>query len=95
MFWRMALPLVTLALIVTFIFQSQATWTYLFNALVYLHNERQWTLSSGCPAPPAVRARRSLFRAAAARDRRDGDLDHPDAARPLHGQRHVVKGIAT
>ncbi|MCU1491881.1 MAG: ABC-type transporter, integral rane subunit [Acidimicrobiaceae bacterium] len=47
MFWRIAVPLAKPALIVTFIFEFQASWTNLLQPLIYLRSESQWTLSVG------------------------------------------------
>lgn len=47
MFWRIALPLAKPALIVTAVFEFQASWTNLLQPLIYLHNDGQYTLSLG------------------------------------------------
>ena len=47
MFWRIAVPLAKPALIVTAVFEFQASWTNLMQPLIYLHNDSQWTLSVG------------------------------------------------
>jgi multiple sugar transport system permease protein len=47
MFWRIAVPLAKPALIVTGIFEFQASWTNLLQPLIYLHNQSQFTLSLG------------------------------------------------
>ena len=45
MFWRIAMPLARPALIVTAIFQFQASWTDLLQPLIYLHSDKLYTLS--------------------------------------------------
>jgi len=47
MFWRIALPLAKPALIVTFIFEIQAKWFDFKTALIYLTNEKLFTLPLG------------------------------------------------
>jgi multiple sugar transport system permease protein len=47
MFWRIAMPLARPALIVTAIFQFQASWTDLLQPLIYLHSDKLYTLSLG------------------------------------------------
>lgn len=47
MFWRIAVPLARPALIVSAIFQFQASWTDLLQPLIYLHSDRLYTLSLG------------------------------------------------
>jgi multiple sugar transport system permease protein len=47
MFWRIAAPLAKPAMIVTFVFEFQASWTNLLQPLIYLHNNDQYTLSLG------------------------------------------------
>jgi multiple sugar transport system permease protein len=47
MFWRIAVPLARPALIVTAIFQFQASWTDLLSPLIYLHQDKLYTLSLG------------------------------------------------
>lgn len=47
MFWRIAVPLARPALIVTAIFQFQASWTDLLQPLIYLHSDKLYTLSLG------------------------------------------------
>ena len=47
MFWRIAMPLARPTLIVTAIFQFQASWTGLLQPLIYLHSDKLYTLSLG------------------------------------------------
>lgn len=47
MFWRIAVPLAKPALIVTAIFEFQASWTNLLSPLIYLHKDSLYTLSLG------------------------------------------------
>jgi multiple sugar transport system permease protein len=47
MFWRIAAPLAKPAMIVTFVFEFQASWTNLLQPLIYLHSDNQYTLSLG------------------------------------------------
>lgn len=47
MFWRIAVPLAKPALVVTAIFEFQASWTNLLQPLIYLRNEKLYTLSLG------------------------------------------------
>lgn len=47
MFRRIAVPLAKPALIVTAVFEFQASWTNLMQPLIYLHNDSQYTLSLG------------------------------------------------
>jgi multiple sugar transport system permease protein len=47
MFWRIAVPLAKPALIVTAVFEFQASWTNLLQPLIYLHSDSQYTLSVG------------------------------------------------
>lgn len=47
MFWRIAAPLAKPAMIVTFIFEFQASWTNLLQPLIYLHDENLYTISLG------------------------------------------------
>lgn len=47
MFWRIAVPLAKPALIVTFIFEIQAKWFDFKNPLIYLTDERLFTLPLG------------------------------------------------
>lgn len=50
MFTRIALPLVTSALIVVFIFEFKASWTDLMRPLIYLQNTALYTLPRGLKA---------------------------------------------
>ena len=47
MFRRIALPLAKPALIVTFVFEFQASWTDLLKPLIYLRNDDQYTIPRG------------------------------------------------
>ena len=47
MFLRIAVPLAKPAMIVTFVFEFQASWTNLLQPLIYLHSDSQYTLSLG------------------------------------------------
>jgi multiple sugar transport system permease protein len=47
MFWRIAAPLARPAMIVTFVFEFQASWTNLLQPIIYLHTDSQYTLSLG------------------------------------------------
>jgi multiple sugar transport system permease protein len=47
MFWRIAVPLAKPALIVTGIFEFQASWTDLQNSLIYLHSDSSFTIPRG------------------------------------------------
>jgi multiple sugar transport system permease protein len=47
MFRRIALPLAKPALIVTFVFEFQASWTDLLKPLIYLRNDDQYTVPRG------------------------------------------------
>jgi multiple sugar transport system permease protein len=47
MFWRIAVPLCRPALIVTFIFELQASWTDLLRPLIYLRDPNLFTIPRG------------------------------------------------
>ncbi len=47
MFWRIALPLAKPALIVTFIFELQASWNDLIRPLIYLRDDHAFTIPRG------------------------------------------------
>jgi multiple sugar transport system permease protein len=47
MFWRIAAPLAKPALIVTFIFEFKANWMGLLGPLIYLNNDKQFTVPRG------------------------------------------------
>jgi multiple sugar transport system permease protein len=47
MFWRIAIPLAKPALIVTFIFELQASWNDLTRPLIYLHDDKAFTIPRG------------------------------------------------
>lgn len=47
MFWRIAMPLAKPALIVTAIFEFKASWTDLIKPLIYLHDDKQYTIPRG------------------------------------------------
>ncbi|RKR86489.1 carbohydrate ABC transporter membrane protein 2 (CUT1 family) [Micromonospora pisi] len=47
LFWRMAFPLIRPALLVTFVFEFKASWTDLIKPLIYLRDERLFTLPRG------------------------------------------------
>jgi len=46
-FWRIGLPLIRPALVVTFIFEVQAVWTDLMRSLIYLRGSSTFTLPRG------------------------------------------------
>ena len=46
-FWRIAVPLCRPALVLTFLFEAQASWTDLMRPLVYLQDERTFTIPRG------------------------------------------------
>jgi multiple sugar transport system permease protein len=50
MFRRIALPLAKPALIVTFVFEFQASWTDLLKPLIYLQDDSQYTVPRGLKA---------------------------------------------
>jgi multiple sugar transport system permease protein len=50
MFRRIALPLAKPALIVTFVFEFQASWTDLLKPLIYLRDDHQYTVPRGLKA---------------------------------------------
>ncbi|MCX0242020.1 carbohydrate ABC transporter permease [Streptomyces drozdowiczii] len=50
MFWRIAAPLCRPALIVTFVFEVQASWTDLVRPLVYLRDPQLYTVPRGLKA---------------------------------------------
>jgi multiple sugar transport system permease protein len=50
MFWRIAAPLCRPALIVTFIFEVQASWTDLVRPLIYLRDPQLYTVPRGLKA---------------------------------------------
>jgi multiple sugar transport system permease protein len=50
MFWRIALPLCKPAMIVTFIFEVQASWTDLIRPLIYLRDPHLYTVPRGLKA---------------------------------------------
>jgi multiple sugar transport system permease protein len=47
MFWRIAVPIARPAMIVTAVFEFQASWTNLLQPLIYLQHDSQYTLSLG------------------------------------------------
>jgi multiple sugar transport system permease protein len=50
MFWRIALPLCRPAIILTFLFEAQASWTDLMRPLVYLQDSSTYTIPRGLKA---------------------------------------------
>jgi multiple sugar transport system permease protein len=50
MFWRIAFPLAKPALIVTFIFELQASWNDLLKPLIYLQDPKLYTMPRGLKA---------------------------------------------
>ncbi|BBJ37782.1 sugar ABC transporter permease [Streptomyces antimycoticus] len=50
LFWRIAVPLCRPALVVTFIFEVQASWTDLVRPLIYLRNPDLYTVPRGLKA---------------------------------------------
>uniref|UniRef100_A0AAU2W2N8 Carbohydrate ABC transporter permease n=1 Tax=Streptomyces sp. NBC_00008 TaxID=2903610 RepID=A0AAU2W2N8_9ACTN len=50
MFWRIAVPLCRPALIVTFVFEVQASWTDLVRPLIYLRDPQLYTVPRGLKA---------------------------------------------
>jgi len=46
-FWRIAVPLCRPAFVLTFLFEAQAAWTDLMRPLVYLQDERTFTIPRG------------------------------------------------
>ncbi|WP_431974647.1 carbohydrate ABC transporter permease [Micromonospora haikouensis] len=47
LFWRLAFPLIRPALLVAFVFEFKASWTDLLKPLIYLRDERLFTLPRG------------------------------------------------
>jgi multiple sugar transport system permease protein len=50
MFWRIAVPLCRPAIILTFLFEAQASWTDLMRPLVYLQDSSTFTIPRGLKA---------------------------------------------
>lgn len=50
MFWRIALPLCRPAIVLTFLFEAQASWTDLMRPLVYLQDSSTFTIPRGLKA---------------------------------------------
>lgn len=50
MFWRIALPLCKPAIVLTFLFEAQASWTDLMRPLVYLQDSSTFTIPRGLKA---------------------------------------------
>jgi multiple sugar transport system permease protein len=47
MFWRIATPLAWPAMVVTAVFEFKASWTDLMKPLIYLNNDKQYTIPRG------------------------------------------------
>ncbi|GIJ25337.1 sugar ABC transporter permease [Micromonospora qiuiae] len=47
LFWKLAFPLIRPALLVAFVFEFKASWTDLLKPLIYLRDERLYTLPRG------------------------------------------------
>ena len=50
MFWRIAVPLCRPALVLTFLFEAQASWTDLMRPLIYLQDSSTFTIPRGLKA---------------------------------------------
>lgn len=50
MFWRIALPLCKPAIVLTFLFEAQASWTDLMRPLIYLQDSDTFTIPRGLKA---------------------------------------------
>lgn len=50
MFWRIAVPLCRPAIVLTFLFEAQASWTDLMRPLVYLQDSSTYTIPRGLKA---------------------------------------------
>jgi multiple sugar transport system permease protein len=96
MFWRIALPLAKPALIVTFIFELQASWNDLIRPLIYLRDDNAFTIPAGLY---------SLLGQYAPSAGGQGDFQWVIAAMVMStlpmivifflGQRYFIEGIAT
>jgi multiple sugar transport system permease protein len=96
MFWRIAVPLAKPALIVTFIFEIQASWNDLIRPLIYLRNDHAFTIPRGLY---------SLLGQYAPSAGGNGDYQLVIAAMVIStlpmiliffvGQRYFIEGIAT
>lgn len=96
MFWRIAVPIAKPALIVTAVFEFQASWTNLMQPLIYLQHDNQYTLSLGLY---------SLLNLYGPSGGGNGDWQYIIAGMVLAtlpmiivfflGQRYFVEGIAT
>jgi multiple sugar transport system permease protein len=47
MFWRIAVPLAKPAMLVVFVFEFKAKWTDLMQPLIYLHDDKLYTIPQG------------------------------------------------
>jgi multiple sugar transport system permease protein len=50
MFWRIAVPLCRPAIVLTFLFEAQASWTDLMRPLIYLQDSSTYTIPRGLKA---------------------------------------------